>query len=63
MKENGSWVDWFDHLYDHGDKLLTLDEYKEIVNALMVEDIKKVAKYIQHDEYVRAVLLPESMKK
>ena len=63
MKENGSWVDWFDHLYDHGDKLLTLDEYKEIVNALSVEDIKKVAKYIQHDEYVRAVLLPESMKK
>ncbi len=63
MKENNSWISWFDQLYDYGDKLLTLDEYKEVVNALTIDDIKNVAKYIQHDQYVRAILKPESLKK
>jgi zinc protease len=63
MKENRSWISWFDQLYDHGDKLLTLDEYKETVNALTIEDIQNVSKYIQHEEYVRAILMPEGIKK
>ena len=63
IKENRNWINWFDQLYDYGDKLLTLDQYKEIINALTVDDIKKVSKYIQHHEYVRAVLMPENMKK
>jgi zinc protease len=63
VRENNSWIRWFEQLYDYDNKLLTLDEYKEQINALTVEDIKKVAKYLQHDEYVRAVLLPKRMKK
>jgi zinc protease len=63
MKENRRWINWFDNLYDYGDQLLTLEEYKDVVNALTIEDIKNVAKYIQHDQYVRAVLMPENMKK
>jgi zinc protease len=63
VKENSSWYFWLNGLYKYGDKLLTLEEYKEQVNAITVEDLKKVAKYLQHDQYVRAVLLPEGMKR
>ena len=41
----------------------TLEEYTAAVNALTVEDIKKVAeKYLKHDEYVRVSLKPAAMK-
>ncbi|MDL2308357.1 insulinase family protein [Bacteroidales bacterium OttesenSCG-928-C03] len=63
VKENNSWISWLDLLYDYGDKLQTLEEYQANVNAITVDDLKRVAKYVKHDEYVRAILLPESEKK
>ena len=63
MKENGNWITWLSMLYNYDNKLVSLEDYKTQINALTVEDIKEFAKYLQHDEYVRAVLLPESMKK
>jgi zinc protease len=47
----------------NGYEMQTLEEYTAAVNALTVEDIKKVAeKYLKHDEYVRVSLKPAAMK-
>lgn len=63
MKENNNWLTWLDCLYDYDEKLLSLEEYKNQVNAITIDDLKAVAKYVSHDEYVRTILQPENMKK
>ena len=63
VKENGNWITWLSMLYNYDNKLVSLEDYKEQINALTIEDIKDFAKYLKYDEYVRTVLLPESMKK
>jgi len=62
MKENNNWTSWFKNLYDVGTEIPTLDEYKEKVNALTIEDLKKAAQYMKHDEQVRTILMPEARK-
>ncbi|MCL1850463.1 MAG: insulinase family protein [Bacteroidetes bacterium] len=62
MKENNNWISWLKNYYDQGVEISTLDEYKDKVNALTVERIKKAAQYMKHDENVRTILMPEARK-
>ena len=62
MKENHYWTSWLKNLYSQGTAILTLDEYKEKVNALTIEDVKKAAQYMKHDEHVRTILMPEARR-
>jgi zinc protease len=62
MKENYNWISWLKNYYDLGTQINTLDEYKERVNALTIEEIKKAAQYMNHTEHVRTILMPEARK-
>jgi zinc protease len=62
MKENGNWISWFKNYYDLGTAIPTFEEYKEKVNALTIEDIKKAAQYMMHNENIRTILMPEARK-
>jgi predicted Zn-dependent peptidase len=62
MKENYNWTSWIKNWYDQQTPIFTLDEWKEKVNALTVDDIKKAAQYMKHDENVRTILMPEARK-
>ncbi len=63
LKNNGNWLSALNQFYVLNEPLLSLEDYQKAVNALTIHDIKKVAAYLSHDEYVRVVLLPISMKK
>ncbi|MCL2434761.1 MAG: insulinase family protein [Lentimicrobiaceae bacterium] len=62
MKENANWISWIKNYYDLGTQINTLDEYKDRVNALTIEDVKKSAQYMKHDEHVRTILMPEARR-
>jgi predicted Zn-dependent peptidase len=62
VKENNTWTSWFKNFYDLGTDIPTLDEYKEKVNALTIEDLKKAAQYMNHKEHVRTILMPDARK-
>ncbi|MDR0206190.1 MAG: insulinase family protein [Bacteroidales bacterium] len=62
MKENSNWISWFKNFYDLGTAIPTFDEYKEKVNALSIEDLKKAAQYMKHEENIRTILMPEARK-
>jgi len=62
MKENANWISWIKSHYDLGTQINTLDEYKERVNALTIEDVKAAAQYMKHDEHVRTILMPEARR-
>jgi zinc protease len=62
MKENSNWTSWIKSYYDLGTQINTLDEYKERVNALTMDEIKKAAQYMNHNENVRTILMPEARK-
>ena len=62
MKENHNWTSWFKNFYDLGTVIPTFDEYKEKVNALTIEDLKKAAQYMKHNENIRTILMPEARK-
>jgi len=62
MKENHNWTSWLKNLYDQGTDIATFEEWKEKVNALTVEDIKKAAQYMNFDEHIRTVLMPAGKK-
>jgi zinc protease len=62
LKENNNWTTWLKNFYDLGTEITTLDEKKEQVNALTIDDIKKAAQYMKHDENVRTILMPEARK-
>jgi len=67
VKENNFWVSSFQNHYLQGDKLITLDQYKAIVNSITVKDIKAIAvKYLNTEKYVEVALTPapkEEVKK
>jgi zinc protease len=62
MKENFNWTSWLKNLYAQGTEIATFDEWKEKVNALTIDDIKKAAQYMNFDENIRTVLMPASAK-
>jgi zinc protease len=59
IKENSFWLSVIKNHYLLGDKLLTLDEYKTIINSYTVAEIKAVAnKYLNTKSYVQVELTP-----
>ena len=59
LKENSFWLGSLQNLYLFGDKLLTLEEYKTVVNSFTAEDIKAIAnKYLNTQSYVQVALTP-----
>ena len=59
LKENSFWLGSLQNLYLFGDKLLTLEEYKTVVNSFKAEDIKAIAnKYLNTQSYVQVALTP-----
>ncbi len=59
IKENSYWLAALQNHYLYGDKLRSLEEYKEFVNSVTAKDIKTVAKkYLDTDSYVEVALTP-----
>jgi len=59
VKENGFWLSYLQNHYQSGNKLLSFDEYRELVNSIDLKDIKKVAKrYLNTASYVKVALTP-----
>jgi zinc protease len=59
MKENSFWLAVLQNHFLIGDKLLTLDEYKSLVNSYTGTEIKAVAdKYLNTKSYVQVALTP-----
>jgi zinc protease len=59
MKENTYWLQILQNVYRQGDRLMTLDEYKKLVNSVKVRDIRRVSrKYINENNYVAGKLMP-----
>ncbi len=63
VKNNNTWLHNLHQLYEYDYPLLSVEEYKEIINNITTEEIKTIVKYMKHDEYVRVILMPASMKK
>jgi zinc protease len=59
MKENGFWLSALQNHFMLGDKLLTLEEYKNLVDSYKISDIKAIAdKYLNTKSYVQVALTP-----
>ncbi len=59
IKENSYWVAALQNHYLLGDRLRSIEEYKEFVNSITVKDIKAVAKkYLDTEKYVEVSLTP-----
>ena len=59
LKENGFWISALQNHYLNGDRLLTLEEYKNFVNSFAAKDIKAIAnKYLNTQSYVEVMLTP-----
>jgi len=60
IQENVYWQQVLLNIYRQGDKVMTLDEYKKMVNAVKASDIRKIAlKYFNETNYVTGKLMPE----
>ena len=63
VKENSYWLQVLLNTYMLGDKLMTLDEYKKMVNSISSKDIRRVARiYFNERNYVAGKLMPEKNK-
>jgi zinc protease len=59
MKENSFWLSALQNHFLLGDKLLSLEDYKNFINSFTGADIKAVAnKYLNTDSYVEVALTP-----
>ena len=59
MKENSFWLSVLQNHFLMGDKLLTLDEYKALINSYSGAEIKSVAnKYLDTKSYIQVALTP-----
>jgi len=60
IKENSFWLSYLQNHYMFGNAILSLEEFKELVNSFTVKDIKAVAKkYLDTENYVRVALTPK----
>jgi zinc protease len=58
-KENAFWLSLLQNHFLQGDKLISLDEYKTLVNSVTQADIKATAgKYLNTASYVQVALTP-----
>lgn len=60
LENNRTWTSGIKGFYFLENPFYTLEQYKTLVNELTIEDVKAVAQYMKHNEYVRTILLPES---
>lgn len=60
LQNNRTWLNGIKNMYHIDNQFYTLDQYRNLVNGLTIDDIKNVATYMKHDTYVRTILLPES---
>lgn len=58
MKRNAAWSSGLLDPEVYGEPFYTLEEYTEMVNSFTLDDIRQVARYMNHDEFVRCVLMP-----
>ena len=59
VKENGFWLSLLQNHFLQDDKLISLDEYKAIINSVTQSDIKTTAgKYLNTGSYVQVALTP-----
>jgi zinc protease len=59
MKENSFWLSALQNHYYQGDKLLSLDDFKNFVSSITQDDIKIIAnKYLNTNSYVQVALTP-----
>ncbi len=59
IRENTFWLSYLQNHYQYGSKILSLDEYKELINSMTAKNIKAVAKrYLDTENYVRVALTP-----
>jgi zinc protease len=60
MKDNSYWLQTLLNTYRQGDKLMTFDEYKKLINSVKAKDIRSVAQqYFNETNYVEGRLMPE----
>ncbi len=60
VKENSFWLAYIQNHYLYGNRMLSLDEYKDLVNSFTIKDIRNIArKYLDTDHYVRVALTPK----
>jgi len=60
IKENSFWLSYMQNHYMYGNKILTLDEFKTLVNSFTPKTIQGVAKkYLNTDKYVEVYLTPK----
>ncbi|MCX6330697.1 MAG: insulinase family protein [Bacteroidia bacterium] len=60
VKENSFWLSYLQNHYLFGNKILSLEEYKALVNSFTIKKIKAVAnKYLNTSSYVEVALTPK----
>ena len=60
IKENGFWLSYLQNHYINGSKMLSLEEYKALVNSITIKKIKAIAnKYLDTENYVQVCLTPK----
>jgi zinc protease len=60
VKENSFWLSDLQNHYLSGNALLSLDEFKALVNSFTLKKIQAVAnKYLNTDKYVEVYLTPK----
>ena len=61
IKQNYFWMSALQNVYLYGNRIYSLDEYTKSVEAITVQDIKKIAdKYLDTKQYIRGVLMPKN---
>jgi len=59
IKENSFWLSALQNHYLYGDRILTLEEYRNFINSFTAGDIKAIAnKYLDTEKYVEVELTP-----
>jgi len=60
VKENNFWLTYLQNHYLYGNNILSLEEYKTLVNSFTVKKIQAIAKrYLDTENYVRVALIPK----
>ena len=61
LKTNSFWLGNLQSHYQNGTSLLVFTDYNKLIEAITPDELKRVARtYINPDEYIRVVLVPEA---
>jgi zinc protease len=60
VKENSFWLSYLQNHYLFGNRILSLEQYKALVNSFTVKKIQAIAKkYLDTENYVQVALTPK----